>query len=482
MYVLGGSASRMKLAGAEVFTVHPRASSLPLLADVVRRYGVLNPPHPLSGWSNCREVYFSDLQAVPLNPFSPPMIDPSFLVADGRQDNADAVEDFVFGHDCVMDDEEWAVFCREILLLKDPIAQTMDAVVGMVDEMVIFLVRAISGCSEFSIGTGPRLMDLVVVLVRFLMLCGGSGVLPRDYALARFGDVCPLVAGGPFAQRGGRERAHRMMRRLVSLGRCVRGLLRAAWEGAVWRDPELAGLLGLSGGGSWKLSEVWRAAMGKETAFSMVMENIIGPSYYQNGTGWQNGFIVHEYFSSTWVPSSRSSPMCSETIPGAVIPMLVAGSGTYAGYGGVDRQYQLFLHNLHWAFMQDQKYAEMRGDDVFPRDFLAVFGITVGKRVLGGAGNREFRVAELRSWLIGGGDCVGLFGDVRDEDVMEAFLLPLCLVENPGDTVEAVRARRRGKHRAAMLASMVQRGVASSGGVSDADVMALVAGVSLDDE
>lgn len=31
----------------------------------------------------------------------------------------------------------------------------------MVDEMVIFLVRAISGCSEFSIGTGPRLMDLV---------------------------------------------------------------------------------------------------------------------------------------------------------------------------------------------------------------------------------------------------------------------------------------------------------------------------------
>lgn len=269
-----------------------------------------------------------------------------------------------------------------------------------------------------------------------------------------------------------------MMRRLVSLGWCVRDLLRAAWEGAVWHDPELAGLLGLGGGGSWKLSEVWRAAMGEESAFSMIMENVIGPSYYRNGTGWQNGFIVHEYFSSAWACPSQSSPMCSETIPGAVtvIPMLVAGSGTYAGYGGVDRQYQLFLHNLHWAFLQDKKYVEMRGDDVFPQDFLAVFGITVGKQASGRAGSREFCVADLRSWLVGG-------GDVKDKEVMGAFLSPLCLVENPGDTVEAVRARRRAsKHRATMFTSMVQRGVASRSGISDADVMALVAGVSLDDE
>ena len=100
----------MSIAG--VFTVHPRASKIPLLADVVRRYdGVLNPARPLTSWSNCREVFFYHLEAVPLNPFSPPMVDPSFLVADGRQDNVDAVEDFVFGHDCVMDDTDWARFC-----------------------------------------------------------------------------------------------------------------------------------------------------------------------------------------------------------------------------------------------------------------------------------------------------------------------------------------------------------------------------------
>ena len=263
---------------AEVFTVHLRASKIPLLADVVRKYGVVNPAEPLSGWSNCREVFFHHLQAVPLNPFSPPMVDPSFLVADGRQDNADAVEDFVFGHDCVMSDEEWTIFCRELLLLEEPIAQTLDAVVGMVDEiMMVFIVRAVSGCSDFSVGTGPRLMDLVVVLVRFLLLCGGSGVvLPCDYALARFGGMCPVVVGGPFANHGGHERVHRMVRRLVSLGRCVRGLLRAAWEGAMWSDPELAGVvLGLGVGRSWKLAEVWRAAMGMESSFAMIMQNII---------------------------------------------------------------------------------------------------------------------------------------------------------------------------------------------------------------
>lgn len=449
------------MADAVVFTVHPRASNIPLLADVVRRCGVVNPSQPLTGWSNCREVFFHHLQAVPLNPFSPPMVNPSFLVEDGRQDNADAVEDFVFGHDCAMSDEEWARFCCELLLLEEPIAQTLDGVVKMVDEMLVFMVRAVSGCSDFSSGTGPNLMALVVVLARFLLLCGGSGMLPRDYALARFGGVCPVLVGGPFAGREGRERAHRMVRRLVSLGRCVRGLLRAAWEGATWCDPELAGMVGLRGEGPWKLSQVWRATMGNESLFAMIMGNIIGPAYYEGGAGWQDGFIVHEYFSSSWGGSSGSLPMSSETISGAVVPMLVAGTGTYADYGGVDRQYQLFLHNLHWGFMQDGKYLEMPGDGVFPRDFLAVFGITVGKS--GGAGRRQVCIDGAGSWLVGGGDCVGQFGDVKDDEVMAAFLSPLCVARNPRDTVEVVRARRRAKLRVNLVADMVGRGSMSGG-------------------
>jgi hypothetical protein len=212
------------------------------------------------------------------------MVEPSFLVADNRQDNADAVEDFLFGHNCVMSDGEWACFCRDVLLLEHPIAQTFDAVIEMVDDMIVALVHAVCGGERFTYGVGsegPKVMDFVVALIRFLMLCGGSGVMPRDYALARFGDVCPLVACGPFANCGGHSMAHKMVRRLTSLSRCVRGLIRAAWDGTVWFDPKLAGVLGLdvSAGNCCRLSAVWRGAMGSDSAFARIMQNIIGPAY-----------------------------------------------------------------------------------------------------------------------------------------------------------------------------------------------------------
>lgn len=151
-------------------------------------------------------------------------------------------------------------------------------------------------------------------------------------------------------------------------------------------------------------------------------------------------------------------------------------------YGGVDRQYQLFLHNLHWGFMHDGKYIEMRGDDVFPRDFLAVFGIAIGRKGSGGGGAREFSVNGVGSWLVGGKDCLGQFGAVEDDRVMAVFLSPLFYTEHPGDTVEAGRAQRRGRQRAGVVASMVEGGLISGGAITDADVMALVSGVSLDED
>lgn len=69
------------------------------------------------------------------------------------------------------------------------IPQTLDAIVDMVDKMVVFIVRAAAGCPEFSSGPKSRLMVSVVMLVRFLLLVGGGSMLPREYALARFGRV-----------------------------------------------------------------------------------------------------------------------------------------------------------------------------------------------------------------------------------------------------------------------------------------------------
>ena len=214
----------------KAFSVHPRCSTAPLLSNIVRRYGLLRLVDVFSGWSDCREVWFHQMEAVPINPFCAPMVDPSTLVR-GKSDDGDVVEDYVFGHNCVLDGSKWEVFCREVLLLDHPLAQTLDAVVEMVDDMVVFIVRAVAGCKDFADDSGSRLMKLVVMLVRLLLLCGGSGVFPRKYAIARFGGVDPSVSGGPFANHKGCEFAHRVVHRMVSLGRCVRGF--CAWHGVI---------------------------------------------------------------------------------------------------------------------------------------------------------------------------------------------------------------------------------------------------------
>ncbi len=114
--------------------------------------------------------------------------------------------------------------------------------------------------------------------------------------------------------------------------------------------------------------------------------------------------------------------MSSETLAGRVVPMMVYQSGRCSNFGGVDRQYQIFLHNLHWGFMHKLKYVDEvggGGSAWFPADLLAVFGIEVGGGG-GGANPREFRVANARTWLIGvgGKECLGEFGEVQAEAVM----------------------------------------------------------------
>ncbi len=451
----------------KVFSVHPRCSTAPLLSDLVKRHGLMRSMDGFNGWSDCREVWIHQVEAVPINPFCAPMVNPSIMLEDKERNEEDAVEDFVFGHGCVLGDHDWEVFCREVLLLEHPLLQTLDSVVEMVDEMIVYIVRAVAGCEDFASGPKSGLMRLVVMLVRLLLLCGGSGSFPREYAIARFGGIDPSVAGGPFPSHNGRGFAHKLVRRMVSLGRCVRGIIRVAWDHSVWRDPELMGLLGLEVGGGHSFSVVWRAAVGVGSPLALFMENVIGPSYVVDDT-WGGGYIAHEYFSSTWRPGDMLMPMSSETIAGSVVPMMVYQGGRYADFGGVDRQYQIFLHNLHWGFMHQSKYTEVEGSARFPVDLLAVFGIKVGGA---GVASREFHVANARCWLVGGGECLDEFGEKQDEVVMGRFLMPLRVSDVPGVAEEDARARR-GVNRGAMLMRMMTEGHG---------FMSLVVGVSLEE-
>ena len=338
----------------------------------------------------------------------------------GQRGDADVIEDYLYGRDCVMDKDEWSLFCREVLLLRAPIDQTLDGVVGMVDEMIVFIVRAVVGSEDFSTGSDSRLMELVVVLVQFLMLCGGSGILPRDYSVARFGGGDPLIACGPVDSGDGRSFALRVVRRLVSLGRCVRGMLRVAWDNALWLEPDLVGAIGLDGGRGYHLCDIWRAAVGIDTPLGVFMQNIIGPSYVVGGP-FGEGHIVHEYVATSWYSGMEYMPMSSETMAGGVVPHLLHRSGRYADFGSVDRQYLIFLHNLHWGFMHKMKYMSVRGSARFPTDLLALFGIMVGRRVDCGR-PLELRAGGHRSWRLGG---AGLNTPSQNKKSMSRFLSPL---------------------------------------------------------
>lgn len=95
----------------------------------------------------------------------------------------------------------------------------------MIDDMVVYIVRAVAGCPEFSSCSGARLMGLVVWFWFVSSFsAGGSGVLSREYAMVCFdGADFKSVDGGLSVE--GWAYAYKVVRRLVLLGRCVHGLL-----------------------------------------------------------------------------------------------------------------------------------------------------------------------------------------------------------------------------------------------------------------
>ena len=143
------------------------------------------------------------------------------------------------------------------------------------------------------------------------------------------------------------------------------------------------------------------------------------------------------------------------------------------------------VHDLHWGFMHDAKYAFMCGDQLPPRELLAVFGVTVGKS--GGGGNvREFCVAGAGSWMVGGGgDGLGQFGDVVDDEVMSWFLAPVFRSKLFHYNLALARAVRYDAHHSAgeaAASAMIGHCFMTRNGFTDDNVLSLVATMSADDE
>ena len=108
------SLAKMKFGG---FSVHPRHSGSPLMSDHAIRLGVpagFSFDQLLSGWSDDREVYYFQGEPIQVNPFTTSIL--GRTGRNGRWDDCDVVEDFLYGRDCNMDESEWDLFCREVLI------------------------------------------------------------------------------------------------------------------------------------------------------------------------------------------------------------------------------------------------------------------------------------------------------------------------------------------------------------------------------
>ncbi len=83
------------------------------------------------------------------------------------------------GHCCWLDAGNWWIFCHMFLLLEVPIKQNMVGFLGWVTGVVADLPLnwVVGVWSSASIGTGshPQVMEFASVLMRFLLVCDGSG-------------------------------------------------------------------------------------------------------------------------------------------------------------------------------------------------------------------------------------------------------------------------------------------------------------------
>ncbi len=88
-------------------------------------------------------------------------------------------------HCCWLDTGDWWIFCRTFLLLEIPIEQSMEGFLGWVTGMVANLLDWFVGVWSSIVDEGGlhlQVMDFASVLMHFLLVCGGSGVLPLHLA------------------------------------------------------------------------------------------------------------------------------------------------------------------------------------------------------------------------------------------------------------------------------------------------------------
>ena len=135
----------------------------------------------------------------------------------------------------MLDAAEWWIFCRTCLLLDVPIPQTMGAfllwVTGVMSDL-LFWVVGVHGADALEGGgqTRPQVMGFGLVLLRFLMICGGRDMFPHYLDEKYFSsDFYPWSVDSIGRVTLGAGRAERLRRMLSSYMLCACNYLCIMW-------------------------------------------------------------------------------------------------------------------------------------------------------------------------------------------------------------------------------------------------------------
>jgi hypothetical protein len=154
--------------------------------------------------------------------FSAHMVDKGHIVYDHQAG----------GHCCWLDAGDWWIFCRTFLLLEIPIEQSMAGFLGWVTGVVADLLDWVVGVRSSTgggAGSRPQVMEFASVLMRFLSVCGGSGVFPL-YLADKYWPCYQSPAGVQYDA----GLAERLQHRFLSFMLCAHNYVRLMWLDATW--------------------------------------------------------------------------------------------------------------------------------------------------------------------------------------------------------------------------------------------------------
>ena len=100
--------------------------------------------------------YYYNGYVAMVDPFHVDLVSSSSVSGGG-----DVVDDYFWGRDCIVEDDEWCHICQEVVVLDAPFPRTMDAFMSFVYDVIVAAVQA----AVVGIGydSQSRMMGIVIV-------------------------------------------------------------------------------------------------------------------------------------------------------------------------------------------------------------------------------------------------------------------------------------------------------------------------------